>query len=32
VRDPEFHASPLEWARFLGHDHVVAWFEERTDR
>jgi hypothetical protein len=26
--DPLFHAPPVEWARFLGHHHVVAWFDD----
>lgn len=25
--DPEFHAPPIEWARFLHQHHVVAWLE-----
>jgi hypothetical protein len=29
ARDPEFHAPPIEWARFLGQRRVVAWFESR---
>lgn len=29
-RDPLFGAPPVEWARFLGHQHVVDWLEEIT--
>lgn len=25
--DPQFHAPPVEWARFLGQHHVVAWLD-----
>ncbi|MBK5223251.1 MAG: DinB family protein [Acidimicrobiia bacterium] len=28
--DPLFHAPPIEWARFLGHQHVVDWFDALT--
>lgn len=27
VRDPDFHATPLGWARFLVRPDVVAWLE-----
>jgi hypothetical protein len=27
VLDPEFHAPAVEWARFMGHQHVVDWFD-----
>lgn len=26
VKDPEFHATPLEWAQFLGQAAVTDWF------
>jgi ankyrin repeat protein len=32
ARDDQFHAVPLEWARFLGQHHVVAWLESRAQR
>lgn len=25
ARDPRFGAPPVEWARFMGQDHVVDW-------
>ena len=31
ARDPEFHAPPLEWARFLQQHHVVQWLEVHAD-
>ena len=27
ARDPQFHATPVEWARFTGRDAVVEWLE-----
>ncbi len=30
ARDPEFRATPVEWARFLNHEVVAAWLEART--
>ena len=28
ARDADFDATPLTWARFIGHQDVVAWLEE----
>ena len=28
--DPEFHATPATWARFLGHEHIGAWLDGQT--
>jgi ankyrin repeat protein len=28
--DPEFHATPLQWAEFLHHPHVVELLRERA--
>jgi hypothetical protein len=28
ARDPDFDATPLSWARFIGQPQVVAWLEE----
>jgi hypothetical protein len=30
VRDPEFHATPLQWAEFLHHPDVVALLRDAT--
>jgi hypothetical protein len=32
ARDPEFRATPVEWARFLDRDEVVAILESPTSR
>jgi hypothetical protein len=32
VTDPEFHATPQQWADFLRHPVVAAYLEERTSR
>jgi len=29
--DPQFHAPPVEWARFLGQQHVVDWLDTLAD-
>lgn len=31
ARDPEFHAPPLEWARYLQQHHVAEWLEVHAD-
>ena len=28
--DPEFHATPRQWAEFLRRPHVVEYLSERT--
>ena len=30
VKDPEFHATPRQWAEFLRRRHVAAYLVERT--
>jgi hypothetical protein len=30
ARDDQFHAVPLEWARFLGQHHVAEWLEAQA--
>ncbi|MEJ7585274.1 MAG: DinB family protein [Acidimicrobiales bacterium] len=30
ARDPEFHATPLQWARFLEREVVAKWLESQT--
>ena len=32
ARDPEFHATPLQWAEFLHHPAVVEHLAEHTAR
>ena len=32
VRDPTYHAPPVEWARFLRHPEVVEWLEARLSQ
>jgi len=32
ARDDQFHAVPLEWARFLGQHHVAEWLEAHAPR
>ena len=30
VTDPEFHATPLQWAEFLGHPNVAEYLMDRA--